>query len=79
VSIDGHQTDVRAEVTPMPAFSGHADCEELRTWVRSLQGPVKRAFVVHGDDLAVAMIVTVLREEGVRDVIVPREGEAFPF
>jgi hypothetical protein len=27
----------------------------------------------------VAMIVTVLREEGVRDVIVPREGEAFPF
>lgn len=79
LSIDGHQTQVRAEVTPMPAFSGHADCEELRTWVRSLQGPVKRAFVVHGDDLAVAMIVTVLREEGVRDVIVPREGEAFPF
>ena len=23
--------------------------------------------------------VTILREEGVRDVIVPRQGESFPF
>lgn len=28
---------------------------------------------------AVATMVTILREEGVRDVIVPREGESFPF
>ena len=63
----------------MPAYSGHADGEELRAWVRSLGGEVRRAFVVHGDDLAVAMMVTILREEGVRDVIVPREGESFPF
>ncbi len=41
----------------------------MRGWIRSLGGPVKRAFVVHGDDLAVAMMVTILREEGVRDVI----------
>jgi len=48
-------------------------------WLRALVGPIKRAFVVHGDDLAVATMVTILREEGVRDVIVPREGESFPF
>lgn len=79
VVIEGESVPVRAPVTPMPAYSGHADGEELRHWVRALQGPVRRAFVVHGDDLAVAMMVTILREEGVRDVIVPREGEAFPF
>jgi hypothetical protein len=51
----------------------------MRAWLRALVGPIKRAFVVHGDDLAVATMVTILREEGVRDVIVPREGESFPF
>lgn len=79
VTIEGEVVPVRATITPMPAYSGHADAEEWRTWIRSLEGPVKRAFVVHGDDLAVAVMVTTLREEGVRDVIVPREGESFAF
>lgn len=79
VSLEGERIERRAAVEAMPAFSGHADGEEMRAWVRALAGPIKRAFVVHGDDLAVAMMVTILREEGVRDVIVPREGESFPF
>lgn len=79
VRIGGEMVARRAAVEEMSAFSGHADGEEMRTWVRALGGPVKRAFVVHGDDLSVAMMVTILREEGVRDVIVPREGESFPF
>ena len=79
VAINGDTATVAARIEAMPAFSGHADGEELRGWIRGLGGPVRRAFVVHGDDLAVAMMVTILRGEGVRDVIVPREGEAFPF
>jgi metallo-beta-lactamase family protein len=79
VTIEGQSVEVRARVEVLHGYSGHADGEELRGWLRSLVGPIKRAFVVHGDDLAVAMMVTVLREEGVRDVIVPREGESFPF
>ena len=79
VVIAGERVSRRAAVEEMSAFSGHADGEEMRTWVRGLGGPIKRAFVVHGDDLSVAMMVTILREEGVRDVIVPREGESFPF
>lgn len=79
VTINGDSVEVRARIEAMPGYSGHADGEELRGWIRALGGPIKRAFVVHGDDLAVAMMVTILREEGVRDVIVPREGEAFPF
>ena len=64
VIIEGTAVPVRATVEKMPAYSGHADSEELRGWIRSLQGPVKRAFVVHGDDLSVSMMVTILREEG---------------
>ena len=68
-----------AAIENMTAYAGFADGEEMRSWSRALGGPVKRAFVVQGDDLAVAMMVTILREEGVRDVIVPRQGESFPF
>lgn len=78
VTVEGTEVEVLAEVETLNAFSGHADGEEIRQWLRQL-GEVRRAFVVHGDDLAVAMMVTILREEGVRDVIVPREGESFPF
>lgn len=79
VTIGDREVAVRARIESLPAYSGHADGEELRAWIRSLGGEIKRAFVVHGDDLSVAMMVTILREEDVRDVIVPREGESFPF
>lgn len=79
VEIDGTTVSRRAVIETMTGFSGYADGEEMRAWIRSLGGPIKRAFVVQGDDLAVAMMVTILREEGVRDVIVPRQGESFPF
>jgi metallo-beta-lactamase family protein len=79
VAIEGVSVPVAARIESCHAYSGFADGEEMRAWIRALEGPIKRAFVVHGDDLAVAMMVTILREEGVRDVIVPREGESFPF
>jgi metallo-beta-lactamase family protein len=79
VTIENQTVERKAAVETLAAYSGHAGGEEMRAWVRALGGPIKRAFVVHGDDLAVATMVTILREEGVRDVIVPREGESFPF
>jgi len=79
VELDGEVVERKAAIETMTAYSGFADGEEMRTWIRALAGPVKRAFVVQGDDLAVAVMVTILREEGVRDVIVPRKGESFPF
>ncbi|MGH7592338.1 MAG: hypothetical protein ACRELE_00575 [Gemmatimonadales bacterium] len=79
VELAGETIERRAAIEIMTAYSGLADGEEMRAWIRALGGPVKRAFVVQGDDLAVAMMVTILREEGVRDVIVPRQGESFQF
>ncbi len=79
VVIDGVTVERHAAIESLNAYAGHADGEEMRAWLRALGGPVKRAFVVHGDDLSVAVMVTILREEGIHDVIVPREGEAFAF
>jgi metallo-beta-lactamase family protein len=79
VVISGETVERRAAVENLTALAGLADGEEMRAWLRLLGGPIKRAFVVHGDDLSVSVMMTILREEGVHDVIVPREGESFPF
>jgi metallo-beta-lactamase family protein len=77
VKILGDEYPVRAEVEAIGGYSAHADRNELRAWVRRLGGPVRRAFVVHGEPNALGAMATILREEGVRDEVIPKLGEAF--
>lgn len=75
VRILGEEVTVRAEVVVIDGYSAHADRDELRRWLRALGGPVRRAFCVHGEPEALAAMATLLREEGVGEVHVPRHGE----
>ncbi|MGH7631032.1 MAG: MBL fold metallo-hydrolase RNA specificity domain-containing protein [Gemmatimonadales bacterium] len=77
VRILGEEVERRAEVVTIGGYSAHADRSELRAWVRRLGGPVRRAFVVHGESPALEAMAAMLREEGVREVVVPRHGESF--
>jgi metallo-beta-lactamase family protein len=77
VRILGQEYERRAEVESISGYSAHADRDELRSWVRRLGGPIRRAFVVHGEPPALEAMATILREEGVRDVQVPKHGESF--
>ena len=77
VSILGQQYERRAEVQTIGSYSAHADRDELRAWVRRLGGPVRRAFVVHGEPGPLEAMATILREEGVPDVHIPKHGESF--
>jgi metallo-beta-lactamase family protein len=77
VRILGQDYERRAEVESISGYSAHADRDELRSWVRRLGGPIRRAFVVHGEPTALEAMATILREEGVRDVRVPKHGESF--
>jgi metallo-beta-lactamase family protein len=77
VRILGQEYPRRAEVETIGGYSAHADRTELRAWLRRLGGPIRRAFVVHGEAPALGAMATILREEGVRDVILPKHGEAF--
>lgn len=77
VRILGQEYERRAEVESITGYSAHADRDELRSWVRRLGGPVRRAFVVHGEPPALEAMSTILREEGVRDVRIPKHGESF--
>jgi metallo-beta-lactamase family protein len=77
VRILGQEHQRKAEVETIGGYSAHADQTELRAWVRRLGGPIRRAFVVHGEPACLEAMAGILREEGVRDVHVPRHGESF--
>ena len=77
VRILGDEYPVRAEVETIGGYSAHADRGELLAWVRRLGGPIRRAFVVHGEPGPLEAMATSLRAAGVRDVRVPQHGESF--
>jgi metallo-beta-lactamase family protein len=77
VRIFGQHHEVRAEVETITGYSAHADRNELRAWVKALGGPIKRAFVVHGEAAPAAAMAQILKEAGVRDIVVPQLGESF--
>lgn len=77
VKLVGQEMPLRCEVETLGGYSAHADRDELRGWVRRLGGPIRRAFVVHGEPDAATAMAQILREEGVRKVEIPRQGESF--
>ncbi len=77
VKLMGEEMPLRCEVESIGGYSAHADKTELRGWVRKLGGPIGRAFVVHGEPEAATAMAQILREEGVRKVEIPRQGEQF--
>ncbi len=76
VKIFGQEYRRRAEVETIGGYSAHADRNELRAWVRQLGGPIRRAFVVHGEAPALEAMAGILRAEGIRDVVVPKHGDS---
>jgi metallo-beta-lactamase family protein len=77
VRILGDEYPVRADIETISGYSAHADRTELLAWVRRLGGPIRRAFVVHGEPAALEAMARTLREAGVRDVRIPTHGETF--
>jgi metallo-beta-lactamase family protein len=77
VRIFGEESRIAAEAETIGGYSAHADRSELRAWVKKLGGPVKRAFCVHGEAVALDAMAAILRSEGIPEVIVPKHGESF--
>ena len=77
VKIFGEEYTRRAEVETIGGYSAHADKTELRAWIRRLGGPVRRAFVVHGESGPAQAMAGILHEEGISQVVVPSLGQGF--
>ncbi|HEY3340622.1 MAG TPA: MBL fold metallo-hydrolase RNA specificity domain-containing protein, partial [Anaerolineae bacterium] len=76
VHILGEEFDVRAEVRQIPAFSGHADRNDLLNWVKPQAQKLRGLFVVHGEKESAMALADGMRELGVQDVRVPVKGES---
>jgi metallo-beta-lactamase family protein len=77
IKVFGQEHERRAEVVSLSGYSAHADRTELRDWVRRLGGPIRRAFVVHGEPPGLEAMAAILREEGVHEVVIPKHGDSF--
>ncbi|MCM2577431.1 MBL fold metallo-hydrolase RNA specificity domain-containing protein [Streptomyces meridianus] len=70
----GEYVPVRAEVVDVPAFSVHADADEILNWLKGAEPP-GATYVVHGEpDAAAALRDRIDRELG-WTTVVPRSGE----
>ena len=56
VKIFGEMIPVRAEVSHLEGFSGHADADELMAWMSGFERAPRHTFVVHGDPDATDML-----------------------
>jgi metallo-beta-lactamase family protein len=76
VNIFGEPYEVRARVASVDAYSGHADKNELRRYVESLTGDIKKICVIHGEEsqcLAFAGTLRALKPGA--EIIVPQYKE----
>ena len=77
VKIHGEYVPVRAAVSHMEGFSGHADSDELMAWLRGFRAPPRQTFVVHGDPEASDALRVRIQDELGWAGRVPAQGAAF--
>lgn len=77
VRLFGENISVRAKIARMSGISGHADREGLIRWVRSIETPLQKVFVVHGEDLVTDHFAETLRTEFGLDAVAPYTGASF--
>jgi metallo-beta-lactamase family protein len=77
VPIFGELMRLRAEVQRLDALSGHADREEMLTWMKPIAAGLKKVFLVHGEPEQQAAFVTAIRERYGLDVVAPQRGQSF--
>lgn len=75
VKIHGSYVPVRAEVSHLEGFSGHADSDELMVWLGRLGRPPQRTFVVHGEPDAADALRMRIKDQLHWPVCVPQHGE----
>lgn len=64
IKIHGDWIPVRAEVSKLEGFSGHADYGEIDRWLRGFSTPPQRTFLTHGDPEALLAQELRLKERG---------------
>lgn len=61
VNIFGEPHDVKAKIVSLDTYSGHADKNELKAYVKKLTDDIKKIFCIHGEESQVLAHVETLR------------------
>jgi metallo-beta-lactamase family protein len=79
VRILGHMLPVKAQVARIPAFSAHADRDELLRWAAIQKTAPRRVFIVHGEPEVADHFRATLQEKMGWNAVVPSPGESVPL
>jgi metallo-beta-lactamase family protein len=71
VKIFGEDVPVNCRIENMTSFSGHADREELFTWLKNFRDNPKITFTVHGEDPNLSIYAQSIRDRMKWNVSVP--------
>ncbi len=63
VKLFGETIEVRARIESLKGISGHADLDGLLKWVEGFKKPLKRVFVVHGEDTVTEEFAQTVEEK----------------
>ena len=77
VKIFGQEYPLRARVETINGYSAHADRKGLLGWAKPIARDLRQVFVVHGDPDPAAALAEGLGDIGVRNAVVPGEGDVF--
>ena len=63
VKLFGETIEVRARIESLKGISGHADLDGLLKWLEGFKKPLKRVFVVHGEDTVTEEFAQTVEEK----------------
>jgi metallo-beta-lactamase family protein len=75
LKMQGRYVRVRAHVVNLPAFSVHADADEIMGWLRTTSGTPQGVFLVHGEPAAARRLADRIDDELGWMAVVPQLDE----
>jgi metallo-beta-lactamase family protein len=74
IKIHGDMYPVKAQISVLNAFSGHADRNDLLAYYRALKP--KKIALVHGESEAREALAEAIRSENIAEVFLPKRGDS---
>jgi len=71
VRIFGEKHKVRAKISKINGFSGHADRDEMLAWISTIKNTPRKVFVTHGDKTVAFEYAQYLESKTGFDTYVP--------
>ncbi len=77
IRIFGEEVPVNCKIETMTSLSGHADREELFTWLKNFNNSPKVTFTIHGENPGMRMYAQAIRDRLKWNVVEPNYLESY--